>query len=82
LQKNKKGEKLNRKEVIKMAEEKMNGKCNCGHGNKYMLFGILAIVYGIITYFINVMNWQSYMAWIVGGVILVLIAWIRGSMRG
>jgi hypothetical protein len=64
-----------------MAEEKMNGKCNCGQGNKYMLFGVLAIVYGIINYFTDVMNWQPYMAWIVGGAILVVISWIKGSMK-
>jgi hypothetical protein len=62
-----------------MAEEKM--MC-CGHsGKKYMLFGVLAIVYGIILYMTNMMNWQPYMAWIVGGVILLLIAWAKGSMK-
>ena len=62
-----------------MAEEKMNGKC-CGHaGKKYLLLGVLAIVYGIINYMISVMNWQPYMAWVVGGIILLLIAWAKGS---
>lgn len=61
-----------------MAEEKM--MC-CGHGHKYMLFGILAIVYGVITYFIDGMGWQPYMAWVVGGIILVLISWAKGSMK-
>jgi hypothetical protein len=68
-------------EAIIMAEGKMNGKCNCGHGKKYTLFGVLAIVYGIITYMISVMNWQPYMAWIIGGVILLLIAWAKGSVK-
>lgn len=64
-----------------MAEEKMMGKC-CGHsGKKYMLFGVLAIVYGIINYMTAVMGWQPYMAWIVGGFILLLIAWAKGSMK-
>lgn len=65
-----------------MADEKMmNGKC-CGQhaGKKYMLFGTLAIVYGIINYMMSIMNWQPYMAWIAGGVILLLIAWAKGSM--
>jgi hypothetical protein len=62
-----------------MAEEKM--MCKCGHGMKYTLFGVLAIVYGIITYMTSVMNWQPYMAWIVGGVILILISWAKGSMK-
>jgi hypothetical protein len=65
--------------VRKMAEEKM--MC-CGYvGKKYMLFGVLAIVYGIILYMTSIMNWQPYAAWIVGGVILLLIAWAKGSMK-
>jgi hypothetical protein len=65
-----------------MVEEKMAcGKC-CGHaGKKYMLFGVLAIVYGVINYLMVGMNWQPYMAWIVGGIILLLIAWTKGSMK-
>jgi hypothetical protein len=62
-----------------MAEEKMMcpTKC-CGHGGKiYMFLGVLTIVYGIINYMINVMNWQLHMAWIVGGVILLLISWVK-----
>jgi hypothetical protein len=60
-----------------MAEEKM--MCKCGNGRKYMFIGVLAIVYGIVTYMISVMNWQPYMSWIVGGVILVLLSWAKGS---
>jgi len=65
-----------------MAEEKMmNGKC-CGRsGKKYMLFGVLAIVYGIIIYMTDMMGWQPYMAWIAGGAILFLVAWAKGSMK-
>jgi hypothetical protein len=69
------------KEVIKMAEEKMCPKCCANGGKKYMLFGVLAIVYGVISYMTSIMNWQPYMAWIVGGVILLLIAWTKGSMK-
>ena len=64
-----------------MAEEK--GMCNCGHGHagkKYMLFGVLAIVYGIVNYMMAVMGWQPYMAWIAGGVILLLVSWAKNSM--
>lgn len=65
-----------------MAEEKMNGKCCSGHkGKKFMLFGVLAIVYGIIQYMVDVMAWAPYMAWIAGGAILLLIAWAKGSMK-
>lgn len=63
-----------------MADEKMMcEKCCKGAGKKYMLFGVLAIVYGAINYMTQVMNWQSYMAWMVGGVILILIAWTKNS---
>ena len=61
-----------------MAEEKMCVGCPCG-GKKYMLFGILAIVYGLIVYMTDVMMWQPYMAWVVGGIILLLIAWAKGK---
>jgi hypothetical protein len=64
-----------------MADEKMMcGKCSGHAGKKYMLFGVLAIVYGIISYLQTQMGWESYMAWIAGGVILLLIAWAKGSM--
>lgn len=60
-----------------MADEKM--MC-CGHaGKKYVLFGTLAIVYGIVNYMTEIMAWQPYMAWIAGGVILLLVAWTKGS---
>ncbi|KKQ27099.1 MAG: hypothetical protein US48_C0024G0015 [Candidatus Levybacteria bacterium GW2011_GWA2_37_36] len=60
----------------------MNGKCCSGHaGKKYMLFGTLSIVYGIINYLTAVMGWQAYMAWITGGIILLLIAWAKNSMK-
>ncbi len=63
-----------------MAEEKM--MCGHGHaGKKYMLFGVLAIVYGIINYLQAQMGWQPYMAWIAGGVILILVSWAKGSMK-
>ena len=65
-----------------MAEEKMMGGrcCGCG-GKKYALFGILAIVYGLITYMTSIMGWQPYVSWIVGGVVLLLIAWTKGSPK-
>ena len=65
-----------------MKDEK--GMCNCGHGHggkKYMLFGVLAIVYGIINYMTTVMGWQTYMAWVAGGAILLLIAWSKQSRQ-
>jgi hypothetical protein len=65
-----------------MADEKMMCVKCCGRaGKKYMLFGVLAIVYGIINYLTQVMGWQPYMAWITGGIILLLVAWTKGSMK-
>ena len=65
-----------------MAEEKMMcAKCPRCEGKIYMFFGVLAIVYGAIDYMINVMSWQPYMAWIIGGVLLLLIAWTKGSRK-
>jgi small neutral amino acid transporter SnatA (MarC family) len=63
-----------------MAEEKMN--CNCGHGHggkKFMLFGVLAIVYGVINYLMNAMGWETHTAWFAGGAILLLISWAKGG---
>jgi hypothetical protein len=69
------------KEVIKMAEEKMAcPKCDC-FGQKYMLFGILALVYGVIIWLIDSMGWQPSAAWIVGGIILLLISWVKKSRK-
>ena len=65
---------------------------NCGyccsggghHGGKkaklYFLLGVLAIVYGIINYLITVMLWPDYQAWIVGGVLLLVIGSIKKHM--
>jgi len=63
-----------------MAEGKMVCPTSCC-ANGYMLFGILAIVYGIIVYMMDVMGWQPYMAWIVGGVILLLVGWAKGAKK-
>ena len=65
-----------------MTDEKVMCKCGPGHaGKKYMLFGVLAIVYGIINYLQTAMGWQPHMAWIAGGVILLLVSWAKGSMK-
>ena len=64
-----------------MAEEKMVCKCTGHAGKKYMLFGVLAIVYGIVNYLMTAMGWSAYASWIAGGVILLLVAWAKGSMN-
>ena len=61
-----------------MAEEKMM----MPHPKSaFMVLGVLAIVYGLINYFISALGWQSYTAWIVGGVILLLISWAKQSIK-
>lgn len=47
----------------------------------FMVLGILAIVYGVINYLMTAMGWEAYMAWIAGGVILLLVSWAKGSMK-
>jgi hypothetical protein len=64
-----------------MADEKMCPQCCAKKGKKFMFFGVLAIVYGVIIYMMDVMGWQPYMAWVMGGIILLLIAWAKGSMK-
>jgi len=49
--------------------------------NAFMVIGVLAIVYGAVNYLMSVMNWQPYMAWIAGGIILLLVSWAKGSMK-
>ncbi|OGH17327.1 MAG: hypothetical protein A3C22_02030 [Candidatus Levybacteria bacterium RIFCSPHIGHO2_02_FULL_37_10] len=59
-----------------MAEEKM-----MHHKGKILeILGILAIVYGVGNYLMVGLNWPSYGAWIVGGAILVLLAWAKKAM--
>ena len=47
----------------------------------FMVLGILAIVYGVVNYLMSSMGWEPYMAWIAGGVILLLVSWAKGSMK-
>ena len=50
-------------------------------GNALKVLGILAIVYGVVNYLTSAMGWQPYMAWISGGVILLLVSWSKGGMK-
>jgi len=47
----------------------------------FMVAGVLAIAYGVINYLTSVMGWQPYLAWIAGGVLLLLASWAKGSMK-
>ena len=39
----------------------------------FMILGILAIVYGVVNYLISSMGWETYIGWLAGGVILLLV---------
>lgn len=58
-----------------MAEKEM---CN-HHGGLLSKLGILAVVYGVTQYLLA-QGWPTYSAWIVGGVLLVLVSWAKKSM--
>ncbi|MEK7517736.1 MAG: hypothetical protein AAB583_04250 [Patescibacteria group bacterium] len=59
-----------------MTEERM---VHPSPGKIFMIFGVLAIVYGIINYLMTAMNWPDYSSWILGGIILLLISWAKQS---
>lgn len=58
-----------------MKEEMMH--CHGGGKHWYMLLGSVAFVYGLMSYFMAVYAWPAYTAWMVGGVLLVLIGWVK-----
>lgn len=60
-----------------MAEEKM--MCH-NPGKLLTTLGVLAVVYGVITYLMSVVGWAPFAAWIAGGVILLLVGWAKKSM--
>ncbi|MFI5265301.1 MAG: hypothetical protein ACHQT7_00990 [Candidatus Levyibacteriota bacterium] len=65
------------KEVIKMAEQ------NKSHsGGLLFVFGVLAIAYGVIQYLMVGLGWPAYGAWITGGILLLLVKWLKKSMKG
>ncbi len=68
----------------KMKDEKM---CAYGHNHGisgkhvYILLGVLAFFYGLMNNFIVVHEWAGYAAWMVGGVLLVLVGWFKKWMH-
>ena len=71
-----------------MKEEKGMCSCGCnccggghghGHGMKGLFFvvGVFAFVYGLMTWAMMTYMWQPYVAWMVGGILLVLIGWLK-----
>ncbi|HSD99062.1 MAG TPA: hypothetical protein VLB73_05235 [Patescibacteria group bacterium] len=67
-----------------MKDEKMEMcACGCHHGggkHLYMLIGSIAFVYGLMSYLMAMYGWPAYAAWMVGGVLLVLIGWVKKWM--
>ena len=61
---------------MKMVDEKTHG----GKGKLLETAGVIAVVYGIGTYLIENLSWPEYMAWIAGGVILILVGWAKKAM--
>jgi membrane-bound ClpP family serine protease len=52
------------------------------HGkNWYMIIGTVAIVYGIMNWAMMAYGWPAYMAWIIGGIILLVIGWVKKMMK-
>lgn len=52
------------------------------HGkNWFMIIGVVAIVYGLMTWMVMAYGWPTYTGWIVGGIILLVIGWIKKMMK-
>jgi len=64
-----------------MEKDEMMMHHHCmGGKHMYMLLGTLAFLWGLMNYFIVVLNWPSYAAWMVVGILLVLIGWAKKWM--
>ena len=59
-----------------MKDEKMKGG-----GHMLMTVGILALVVGIVMWLVMAYSWPAYMGWIVGGILLLIIGWIKKMMK-
>jgi hypothetical protein len=63
-----------RKEVKKMKDK----ECECRHGGHlFVVAGVFALVYGVVNYLRVTYVWPPYMGWIVGGVILLVLGWLK-----
>ncbi len=56
-----------------MAEE----RCHCHVEGWLFLLGVLAIVYGVVQYLLVVLAWPVYAAWLVGGILLLIVHWAK-----
>ncbi len=77
-------------------KEEMGKKCDCGcsccgsgamhhhhGGGKHILFtiGILAFVYGAVTWMMAAYFLPAYVGWTIGGILLLVISWMKKSMH-
>lgn len=48
-------------------------------GGKHWLFtiGVVAFVYGLMSWAIVAYGWQPYTGWMVGGLLLIVIGWLK-----
>lgn len=59
------------------------GCCGMGHGGMwggkkiYMTVGTFAFIYGLVTWLMMMYNWPAYGGWMLGGVLLVLVGWLK-----
>jgi hypothetical protein len=64
-----------------MKDEQMDMGMHKGGGHIFMTVGILALVYGIMTWLVMAYMWPVYMGWIVGGIVLIIIGWMKKMMK-
>lgn len=52
---------------------------NNGKSHVIMLVGVLALLYGVGNYIrvTYLSTWPPYTTWMVGGIVLILIGWIK-----
>ena len=58
-------------------EKEMCHGAHFGGKKTYMLLGTVAFVYGLMNYFMVAYGWPQYMAWMVGGILLVAVGWVK-----
>ncbi|MGA2910903.1 MAG: hypothetical protein ABSE04_03855 [Candidatus Microgenomates bacterium] len=64
-----------------MKDEQMMGKHHGGGGHWLMTIGIVALVYGIMSWLVMSYMWAPYVGWIVGGIVLIIIGWMKKAMK-
>lgn len=64
-----------------MKDERRMCPPECHHhahmANWYLLIGAVAFVYGAIMYLKTMYAWPPYTGWMVGGVVLIVLGWLK-----